>query len=161
MGSTANRWSLIRDNVVAALKTLPFPDDVTIEKLARASGIDAIAGNAVGVCLAGDRWTQPSEIGDHENQPAEMLVQIVIQGDSARDTTGSLDEVGAIEDLSAIALKVRNIDVGIYGLTDDLNTGGVFLDGVRSDLVEFAGREPGGAGPLTKIFTLKTTVLPL
>lgn len=162
--STENRWSLILENLVTALKTLPFPDGTVIEKIARAQGVDALIGNpAIGVCMVhGDRWVGPSAIGDHENQPAETLVQIVIRADSARDATDALDGVGGIGDLSKIALKVRNMDIGIYGHgDDDIDTGGVFLDGVRSDLVEFPGREPGGAGPLSKVFTLKTTELPL
>jgi hypothetical protein len=163
VSSTENRWSLILENVVTALGTLSFPEGTVIEKIARAAGVDALIGNpAIGVCLVhGDRWTMPPEIGDYENQPAETLVQIVIRADSARDATDALDGVGGIGDLSRIALKVRKVDVGIYGRGDDLDTGGVHLYGVRSDLVDFPGREPGGAGPLSKIFTLKTTSLPL
>jgi hypothetical protein len=166
--STENRWSLILENIVTALKALPFPDGTVIEKIVRAAGVDALIGDpAIGVCMVhGDRWVlnasgTPGSIGDHENENAEMLIQIAIRADSAREPMDALDGVGGIGDLSRIALKVRNIDVGIYGRGNDLDTGGVFLDGVRSDLVEFPGREPGGAGPLTKIFTLKTTTLPL
>jgi hypothetical protein len=158
-----NRWTLIRNNVIAALRALPFPDGVAIEKISRPTGIDGVvAPVAIGVCLAGDRWfVQDEEIANHENMPASIMVQIVIRADSAHDATGALDEQDAIEDISAIALKVRNVDIGIYGYDDDLNTGGVFLDGLRSDFLEFTGREPGGAGPIAKVFTLQTTVLPL
>lgn len=157
-----NRWSIIRENVVAALATLSFPRDVVVAKLARPAGIDGIVGPVViGVSLGGDRWIGPSEIDNHINQPAAMIVQITIKADSAIDTTDALDASGAIEDISAIALQVRNVDIGIYGMGDDLDTGGVFLDGLRSDFLEFTGREPGGAGPLAKVFTLQTTALPI
>ena len=154
-----NRWTLIRDNIITALKTLPFPDEVVIDAIARPTGIAAVTGpSVIGVCVPADRWVMPSEIQDHENQPACMLVQIVISADSATTTTSGMDE---INELAAIALKVRNMDVGIYGMGNDLDTGGVYLDGLKSDLLEFTGREPGGAGPIAKVFTLQTTVVPL
>lgn len=154
-----NRWTLLRDNVLNALRGLAFPRDVVIDRIAKPAGIDAIVGPvAIGVCFGGDRWVGPSEIDNHENQPASMIVQIVIRADSALDAVSALDEV---DDLAAIALTVRNVDVGIYGLDDSLNTGGVYLDGVRSDFLEFPNREPGGAGPIAKVFTLQTTVLPI
>ena len=157
-----NRWSLIRDNLVTALRALPFPRNVVIEKIVRPAGIDAIVGPvAIGVCLAGDRWIGPSEIDRHTDQPASMLVQIVIRADSALTATGALEEDGGIEDIAALALTVRNVDIGIYGKGDGLDTGGVYLDGVRSDFLEFTNREPGGAGPVAKVFTLQTTMLPI
>jgi hypothetical protein len=168
MISTANRWSLILENLVQALKALPFPDGVVIDKIASAPGVDAIIGKAaIGVCLApGDRWLPGpggsyGEIGDHTDQPAEIGVQIVIRADDATSTTAALDQVEAIHDLARIALRVRNVDIGIYGAGAGLDTGGVFLDATGSALVQFKGREPGGAGPLTKVFSLKTTALPL
>jgi hypothetical protein len=154
-----NRWTIIRDNVVLALKTLPLPANVVVEKIARPAGIAAVVGPVtIGVCLAFDRWVMPSEIDSHVNQPAVIGVQIVIAADNATSTTDGVDE---IDEIAAIALKVRNIDVGIYSMGDDLDTGGVYLDGLKSDFVEFAGREPGGAGPIAKVFTLQTTVLPI
>lgn len=157
-----NRWTLLRANVVAALKALPFPRNVVIEPIVRPAGIEAVVGPAtIGVCLAGDRWAGPSEIDNHEDQPASMLVQIVIRADSAIDATSAITEPGGIDELAAIALKVRNVDIGIYGEGVGLDTGGVYLDGLRSDFMEFTGREPGGAGPIAKVFTFQTTVLPL
>lgn len=157
-----NRWSLIRDNVIAALEALPFPRNVVIGKIARPAGVDALVGPvAIGVCLAGDRWIPPSEIDNHENQPASILVQLVIRADSAVDATSAIDEEGGIDDIAAIALKVRNVDVGIYGMGVELDTGGVYMDCLRSDFMEFTGREPGGAGPIAKVFTLQTTELPI
>jgi hypothetical protein len=157
-----NRWSLIRDNVVTALGTLHFPDYVVIGKIGRPDGIDSLVGPiAVGVSLAGDRWISQPEIGERGNLPAELLVQLTIRADSALDAVDVLDAAGMIEDISFIALKVREIDVGIYGYDDSLNTGGVFLYGVSSGFLEFKGKDPGGAGPLAKVFSMKTTVLPL
>ena len=121
MSATANRWSLLRDNLIVALKALPFPDYVVIDKISRPAGVDAMPGLcAIGVCHAGDRWTTPPELAYHLNQPAVMIFQIVIRADSAMNSTDALDAVGAIEDLSAIALQVRNVDIGIYGMGDDL-----------------------------------------
>ncbi len=154
-----NRWTLIRRNVVAALKALPFPQNVVIEPIVRPAGVESIVGPvAIGVCVTGDRWIGPSEIDNHENQPASMIVQIVIRADSALNSTDAFDE---IEENAAIALKVRNVDVGIYGMGDGLDTGGVYMDGVRSDVLEFPNREPGGAGPIARVFTLQTTMLPI
>lgn len=155
-----NRWTLIRRNVVAALKALPFPQGVAIEPIVRPAGVESIVSPvAIGVCVASDRWIGPSEIDNHENQPASMLVQIVIRADSALNATDAFDQ--DIDEIAAIALRVRNVDVGIYGQGDGLDTGGVYMDGVRSDLLEFTGREPGGAGPIAKVFTLQTTTLPI
>lgn len=154
-----NRWTLLRDNAIAALRALPFPPEVVIDKIVKPAGVDAIvAPVAIGVCLNGDRWVGPSEIDNHENQPAMMLLQIVIRADSALNATDALDEV---DEIAAIALKVRNVDIGIYGMGNGLDTGGVYMDGLRSDFLESANREPGGAGPVAKVFTFQTTMLPI
>lgn len=154
-----NRWTLLRDNVLVALGALPLPRNVVIDKIVKPAGIDGVVGPvAIGVCLGGDRWQGPSEIDNHEDQPATMLVQIVIRADSALNATAALDEV---DEIAATVLTIRNVDIGIYGMGVGLDTGGVFLDGMRSDFLEFSNREPGGAGPVAKVFTMQTTVLPI
>lgn len=157
-----NRWTLLRSNLVTALKNLPFDRDVVIEKIAQPAGVNGLIGPvAIGVCRVGGRATGPGQLGYHLNQEAEVHFQLAIRADSAIDTTGALDEVGAAEDVAAIALAVRNVDIGIHGQLEDLNTDAVFLDYVRDDVVSFPGREPGGAGPLVLVITLKTTELPI
>lgn len=155
-----NRWTMLRDNLVNALRALPLPDGVVVEPIVRPAGVWAIVGpSAIGVALISDRWLGPSEVDNHVNQPGAVVAQIVVRGDSARDTVESIHD---INEIARIALRVRNTDIGIYGTGDDeLDTGGVFLDGMRSDFLEFTGREPGGAGPLAKVFTLQSTALPL
>jgi hypothetical protein len=162
MASSLNRWSLLRSNIVEALKVLPFENNVVIEKIAQPQGVWAIVGAAaIGVCRTGGRRTGAPEITYHLNQDSRMNFQLVVRADSAVDTTGALDEVGAAEDIAAIALAVRNVDVGIYGLGESLDTGGVFLDYLRDDVLVFPQREPGGAGPIALVITLETTDLPI
>lgn len=162
MASSLNRWSLIRTNIVTVLKNLPFGRDVVIEKIAQPVGVWAIIGPAaIGVCRVGGRRTGATDIGYHLNQESKMTFQLVVRADSAVDNTGALDEVGAAEDIASIALAVRNVDVGIVGLTDALNTGSVFLDYVRDDVMVFPQREPGGAGPIALVITFETTDLPI
>lgn len=155
----ANRWTMLRDNLVAALKTLSFDRDVVVEKVAQPAGVNAIAAPiAIGVSRAGGRATMPSEIGSHIDQPADTTFQISIRTDSAMTTTAGLDDA---EEVATIAMAVRNMDIGIYGQGKDLDTGGVYLDYLRDDVVEFKGREPGGAGPIVLVVTLRTTVIPI
>jgi hypothetical protein len=154
-----NRWNLIRENVITALGNLPFERDVVIERIAQPVGVWAIIGPvAIGVCRTGGRATDAPEIGYHVNQPAEMMFQLVVRGDSARDNTEALD---IAEEVASIALKVRDADVGVYGLGDEFDTGGVFLDYQNDGVMVFPAREPGGAGPIALVLTLKTTTLPL
>lgn len=154
-----NRWTLIRDKIIANLKTLAFDRDVVIDATAAPSGINALIGPVrIGVSSAGDRWVGPSEIDRHTDQQAMMLVQITIFADDATSPTASVD---LINDVAFIALQVRDLDSGIYGMGSGLDTGGVYLDALRADMLEFTGREPGGAGPIAKVFTLQTTELPI
>jgi hypothetical protein len=154
-----NRWSLLRSNLVAALQALPALAGVTVEKIAQPTGVNGIPVTpAIGVCRVGGRATEPSQIGDHVNQPASVSFQIVVRCDDASATTAALEEA---EEITTAAMAVRNVDIGIYGYDDTLNTGGVFLDYVGDAVMAFPGREPGGAGPIALVVTLKTTDLPI
>lgn len=154
-----NRWKLIRDNIVANLKTLSFDRNVVIDATAAPSGVNALIGPIrIGVSSMGDRWVGGSEIDRHTDQPAMMLFQIAIWADDATSPTSAMD---LVNEVAFIALQVRDLDSGIYGMGNGLDTGGVYLDALRADVLEFTGREPGGAGPIAKVFTLQTTELPL
>jgi hypothetical protein len=154
-----NRWTLLRSNLVDALRTMESLAGVTVEKIAQPTGVNAIpATPAIGVCRVGGRSTMPSEIGEHVNQPARAIFQIVVRCDNATETTAALEEA---EEIATMAMQVRDTDIGIYGQGDALNTGGVFLDYQRDDVVAFAGREPGGAGPIALVITLQTTDIPI
>jgi hypothetical protein len=154
-----NRQTLIRDNVLAQLRTLAFDRDVVIDKIAAPSGINALIGPVrLGVSSAGDRWVGGSEIDRHTDQPAVILMQITIWADDATSPTASID---LINDVAFIALQVRDLDVGIYGIGAGLDTGGVYMDALRADVLEISNREPGGAGPIAKVFTFQSTELPL
>jgi hypothetical protein len=154
-----NRWTLLRSNLVDAMRAMPTLAGVTVEKIAQPTGVNAIpATPAIGVCRVGGRAIAPSEIADHVNQPARVSFQVVVRCDNATDTTAALEEA---EEIATAAMQVRNTDIGIYGQDDSLNTGGVFLDYQRDDVVAFPGREPGGAGPIALVITLATTDLPI
>ncbi len=153
-----NRWSLLRLNLVTALQALPALAGVTVEEIVQPAGVNAIVPPAIGVCRPGGRAAEVSEIGYHLNQPATVSFQLAIRADSATDTIASAKEA---EQIATDAMAVRQVDVGIYNAGETLNTGGVFMDYVADAFVSFPQREPGGAGPIILVISLKTTELPI
>ena len=140
---------------------MPTLAGVTIEKIAQPLGVNAIPTTpAIGVCRVGGRATaRPGEKGSyHLDEEAMVSFQIVIRCDNATDTIAALEEA---EEIATAAMQVRNTDIGIYGQGAGLDTGGVFTDYLRDDVVAFTGREPGGAGPIALVITLGTTELPI
>jgi hypothetical protein len=153
-----NRWSLLRSNLVTALQALPALAGVTVEEIVQPAGVNAIAPPAIGVCRPGGRATSPPEVGYHLLQESQTTFQLAIRTDSATDTIASAKEA---EQIATDAMAVRQVDIGIYNSGDTLNTGGVFMDYVADAFVTFPGREPGGAGPIVFVVTLKTTDFPV
>jgi hypothetical protein len=150
-----NRWSLLRTNLVTELRTL-LPA-AHVEEIAQPAGVGAITMPAIGVCRPGGRATEAAEIAWHINQPADVAFQLVVRCD---DATNNIAAMQAAEELATAALAVRNVDIGIYGTGDATDTGGVFLDYVKDDVMAFVGRD-GGAGPIAIVISLRSTVLPI
>ena len=161
-----NRWSDLRDNVVAAIKALPGINGTPVEKL----GIPADAfrierRELIGVCLAEDVWDVPMRgVGDYRDVPAEISFPIVVVATSEYPPASALEDDGKIEDLVAAILgsNVGDIGIGIRGVNvGNSTTGAVYLMAVKSQLVPDKSRAEGSGGKLAKIIEMKTTVLPL
>ena len=161
-----NRWSDIRDNVVAAIKALPNINGTPVEKLGIPADLFRFGHRtAIGVCLAEDQWDRANHgIADYRDNPAEISVPIVILGTAEYPVEAALDGDGMIEELCAVVLGsnrgtvgpgIRGVNVG----TED--TGPVYLEAEKSQIVPGKDRAEGSGGPLVKILEMKSTVLPL
>ena len=142
---------------MTALKALPALAGVHVDEIAQPNGVYALPIPAIGVCRPGGRATDPPEIGYHLNQPVDVTFQLVVYCDDATHTIAAMQRA---EQIATDAMAVRNVDIGIYGTGDATDTGGVFSDYMRDDVMAFPGRD-GGAGPIALLITLRTTVLPI
>lgn len=154
----SNRWSILRTNLTTALKALPALSGVHVEEISQPGAIGAVPMPAIGVCRAsGGHATEDPEFAWHINQPADAVFQLVVRCD---DATNNIAAVRAAEQLATDAMAVRNVDIGIYGTGEATDTGGLFLDYEKDDILAFTGRE-GGAGPIALVITLRSTTLPI
>lgn len=151
---------MLRTNLVTALKALPTlaaMRNLTVEEIAQPSAIGAIPAPGIGVCRTGGRATEAAEIAWHINQPADVSFQLVVRCD---DATNNIAAMQAAEELATAAMAIRNVDIGISGTGEATDTGGVYTDYVRDDVMAFPGRD-GGAGPIAIVVSLRSTALPI
>jgi hypothetical protein len=162
----SNRWSAIRDNVVAAIKALPGINGTPVVKLGIPADLWKFGHReAIGVCITEDEWDVPARgISDFRDNPAEIHIPIVILATSEYPVESAFEDDGKIDDLTAALLGsnvgtsgagIRGVDVG----TSD--TGAVYLVPVKSQIVPDKNRAEGSGGAIAKIIEFKSTVLPL
>jgi hypothetical protein len=153
----SNRWSLLRTNLTTAVRQI-VPPTVYVDEIAAPIAIGALPMPSIGVCRAGGRGIELAEptIGYHLNQDSEVVFQLVVRCD---DATTNIAALRAAEQLASDAMAVRNVNIGISGTGDATDTGSVFCDYVKDDVLAFPGRD-GGAGPIALVISLRTTALP-
>jgi hypothetical protein len=166
---SGSRWTVIRNNVIAAIKALPLYDPaIPVYALGVPPDIFGMGTRvALGVCLSQDIWLDvDSALSYYVDREAEMNIPIVILTTSEASPAGALEEAGMIDDLTAMILGtavgpmtgpgLRSADVGVAG-----ETGGVYLRSVTSTLVPGPDRALGAGGALAKVILMRTTSVPL
>lgn len=165
---SGSRWTVIRDNIVDAIRALPLYDGTPVFKLGIPNDIFLMTERrAIGVCLTEDEWMS-IDLGltDRLDQPAEMTIPIVLYATSEAAPAAALEEPGQLDDLTAMILGtnagpwrgtgIRGVDVGVPG-----ETGGVYLRAIRTTIIPDQMRAEGAGGALCKVIFFRTTVIAL
>jgi hypothetical protein len=154
-----NRWSAVRANIITALQAIPDLIGISVISLAAPTDVWAAIpeGTGIGVARRGTTWfAKDNDEGHGEDQPSSFEFDIVVKTDSPTSNADGLIGDGQSEDIATAVLAVRQISIGVPGVTGD-----VYLIAVAERVVLSKLRAEGGAGPIAQVITFRTSVVAL